>query len=57
LIDWLACHLCGDPELEQICASLNHRKNINADPLADSSKALTVNREVKFIFLELMPVA
>jgi len=41
---------------------LNHRKNIRADPSADSSKAFTVNREVsivdvKFIFLELMPAA
>jgi len=47
----------------QICASLNHRKKIKADPSADSSKAFTVNVEVlivdvrRFIFLELMPAA
>jgi len=43
-----------------ICASLNHRKKIKADPSADSSKPFTINREVsivdvRFIFLELMP--
>jgi len=45
----------------QICASLNHRKNIKADPSEDSSKAFTVNREVLIVdvrfFLELMPAA
>jgi len=45
-----------------ICASLNHRKNIKADRLADSSKAFTVNREVlivyvRFVFSELKPAA
>jgi len=45
-----------------MCASLNHRKNIRADPSADSSKAFTVNREVlivdvRFIFSELMQAA
>jgi len=42
--------------------NLNHRKNITADPSADSLKGFIVNREVlfvdvRFIFLELMPVA
>jgi len=46
----------------QICAGLNHRKSIRADPSADSLKAFTVNREilivdVRFIFLELMLAA
>jgi len=47
----------------RICASLNHRKKIWADPSADFTKSLTVNREVsivdvrRFIFLELMPAA
>jgi len=45
-----------------ICASLNHRIKIKADPSTDSSKVSTVNREVsvvdvRFIFLELMPAA
>ena len=33
----------------QICASLNHRKKIEADPSADSSKAFSVNREVSMM--------
>ena len=65
LTDSFACHLCGDPQLKslQICASVKHGKKTKADPLADSSKAFSVNREVsivdvrRFIFLELMPVA
>jgi len=64
-LDWFACllPLWGPVTWKglQICASLNHRKNIKADPSADSSKALTVNRGVsivdvrRVIFLELMP--
>ena len=48
---WGACPPCPHklgPCL-QICASLNYRKKIKADPSADSSKAFEVNRELSIV--------
>ena len=51
MTDSLACRLSGPVTLIglQICASLNHRKKIKADPLADSAKAFTANRELSMV--------